>query len=120
MAAEWTDEQRKEAVQLYLDGEPTSENSMDLVKEVAERLDKTVNGVRMILMKAEVYVKKTPAKDEKKEGKATTSRISKDDALKSLREAIEASGQEVDEDIIKRMTGKAAAYFTGIVTSLNG
>ena len=41
---------------------PTPETSMEVVKEIAEELDESPNGVRMILTKAGVYVKKTPAK----------------------------------------------------------
>jgi transposase-like protein len=124
MATEWTDEERAQAVEMYLDGEPTPETSMDLVKEIAEQLDKSPNGVRMILSKAtkedgeSVYIKKSPAKTEKKSN--GTARVSKEDSLNALREAIESAGQEVDEDIVKRLTGKAAQYFTKVVTTLNG
>jgi predicted transcriptional regulator len=57
----WTDESKAEAVQMYQDSEPTPETSMEVVKEIADHLGESPNGVRMILTKAGVYVKKTPA-----------------------------------------------------------
>jgi hypothetical protein len=40
---------------------PTPENSMEIVKAIAEEMGQSPNGVRMILTKAGVYVKKAPA-----------------------------------------------------------
>ena len=57
----WTDELKEQAVEMYTAEEPTPENSMEVVQTVAEELGQTPNGVRMILTKAGVYVKKTPA-----------------------------------------------------------
>ena len=52
----WTDEMKSQAVEMYQDSEPTPETSMEIVKEVAEELGESPNGVRMILTKAGVYV----------------------------------------------------------------
>ena len=57
----WTDEKKAEAIEAYQDAEPTPETSMEIVKEIADDLGESPNGVRMILTKAGVYVKKTPA-----------------------------------------------------------
>ena len=57
----WDDDKKAQAVEMYVKAEPTPENSMEIVKEIAEELDESPNGVRMILTKAEVYVKKAPA-----------------------------------------------------------
>lgn len=110
----WTDELKEKAVKMYLDSGPTPENSMEIVKEVAEELDKTPNGVRRILSNAEVYVKKEAAT-----GKAETGdkpkKVSKADAVAGLKTIIESTGQEVDDDVISKMTGKAALYFTTVI-----
>lgn len=116
----WTDEKKAEAIKLYEDAEPTPENSMEIVKEVAEQLEETPNGVRMILSKAGVYIKKAPAAkasggEDKKGKKGGSKRVSKEDAQNALCEAIEGLGLEVDEDIITKMTGKAAQYFTKVL-----
>ena len=121
MGTEWTDELKQQVIEEYQEANPTPENSMDIVTELAEKFDKTPNGVRMILSKAEVYVRKTPSKGESKksESKGGT-RVSKEDAQNSLTAAIEAAGLEPDEDIIKRLTGKAAVYFTELLKRVNG
>ena len=113
----WTDELKQEVVEAYLAQDPTPETTMDIVKELAEEYDKTPNGVRMVLSKAEVYVTKAPAaKAEKKEGSASK-RVSKADAIEALEAAIEAAGKEVDTEITGRLTGKAAVYFTSLLTN---
>lgn len=119
----WDDAKKAKAVDMYKAGEPTPENSMDIVAEIAEELDETVNGVRMILSKAGVYVKKDPAaKATKSAGSASggtgSTRVSKEDAHNGLIAAIEAHGQAADSEIIGKMTGKAAQYFTGVLNSI--
>ena len=48
----WTDESKEQAVEMYTAEEPTPENSMEIVKMVAEELGESPNGVRMILNKS--------------------------------------------------------------------
>ena len=48
----WTDESKAEAVNLYTDADPTPETSMEIVKDIADQLGESPNGVRMILTKA--------------------------------------------------------------------
>ena len=110
----WTDEKKEEAVTLYEGQEPTPETSMEIVKEIAEQLEESPNGVRMILTKAGVYVKKAPANGNG--GSAGSTRISKQAAQDALVVAITDKGLNVDEDIISKLTGKAAQYFTGLLT----
>ena len=50
----WTDESKEQAVEMYTAEEPTPDNSMEIVKMVAEELGESPNGVRMILTKAGV------------------------------------------------------------------
>ncbi len=45
-----------------------------------------------------------------------TKRISKADAIGSLKTVIEAAGKEVDHDICDRLTGKAAVYIAGLLS----
>lgn len=112
----WTDELRQEAIEAYEAANPTAENSMEIVAEIAENMQQSVNGVRQILSKAKVYITKTPASVTK--GKpAATARVSKEASQQALIAAIEALGKEADEDIISKLTGKAAVYFTGILAS---
>jgi transposase-like protein len=109
----WTDELREQAVQLYLEGHPTPENSTEVVAEVANEMGFSPNSVRMILSKAGVYVAKTPA--AKKASSGGAKRTNKQEALEALRTAITDAGKEVDEEIVSKLTGKAAVYFTQLL-----
>ena len=114
----WTDETKQEAVDMYVEENPTPENSMEIVADIAEQLGQTPNGVRMILTKAGVYVKKTPA--AKSSGGSTGgTRVSKADAQDALSAAISDAGHEVDGSIIEKLTGKAAQYFADIINKIN-
>lgn len=120
----WDDAKKAQAIELYQEREPTPENSMEIVAEIADELGESPNGVRMILSKAGVYVKKEPGASSSTEGsskskttKSTSTRVSKEDAQAQLVAAIQAAGKEVDSDIISKLTGKAAIYFAGLVAS---
>jgi len=115
----WTDESKAEAVEMYTEAEATPETSMEIVKEIAEHLGESPNGVRMILTKAGVYVKKSPAASSSKSSTGGGTRVSKADAAEALTAAISDAGQEIDSDIISKLTGKASVYFTGIINALN-
>ena len=117
----WTDESKAEAVELYTEAEATPETSMEIVKDIAEQLGESPNGVRMILTKAGVYVKKSPAARSSASSKngTATARVSKADAQETLKGALTDAGQEIDADIIDKLTGKAAVYFAGVITAIN-
>ena len=111
----WTDEKREEVIAAYEDAEPTAENSMEIVKQIAEDYEESANGVRMILTRAGVYIKKAEGAAAAKEG-GSTPRVSKAAAQAALTAAITDAGKEADDDIISKLTGKAAVYFTGLLT----
>ncbi len=114
----WTDEAKAQAVEMYTVEEPTPENSMEIVKQIAEELGESPNGVRMILTKAGVYVRKTPA--VKSSGGSTGGgRVNVAAAQETLTNAISDMGEEPDAAIIGRLTGKAAMYFAGLINKLN-
>ena len=115
----WTDEKKAEVIEAYESQSPTPENSMEIVKEIAEEFEESPNGVRMVLTKAGVYVKKAPASSGGTKSTSGGTRVSKAAAIESLTAAISDAGQEVDDAIIAKLTGKAAVYFAGIVENLN-
>lgn len=118
----WTDEKKAEVIAAYEAAEPTAENSMEIVKQIAEDFEESPNGVRMILTKAGVYVKKSPASGASSGAKAASgdkpARVSKADAQAALVAALTDAGQEVDEDVVSKLTGKAAQYFANVLTAL--
>jgi hypothetical protein len=117
----WTDEKKAEVIEAYEAANPTPENSMEIVAEIAEEHNESPNGVRMVLTKAGVYVKKAPASGGAKAGSTGGSggRVSKAAAIESLTAAISDAGQEVDEEILSKLTGKAAMYFAGVISAVN-
>ena len=116
----WTDEQKQQAIDKYTSGDPTLENSVELVKAIAEEMEQSPNGVRMVLSQAGVYVKKdaTPAttgKTTKEGSKPASTRVSKESQIAALAAAIKAKGLEPDDEILSKLTGKAAAYFVEVL-----
>ena len=111
----WDDDKKAQAVEMYEGQDPTPETSMEIVAEIAEELEESPNGVRMILTKAGVYIKKAQANGNGGASSGGT-RVSKQAAQDALIAAINDKGLDVDEDIISKLTGKAAQYFTGLLT----
>ena len=112
----WDDDKKAAVIAAYEEAGPTPENSMEIVAEIAEEYEESPNGVRMVLTKAGVYVKKAPAtKSASSNGSTGGGRVSKAAAIESLTAAITDAGQEVDEDVISKLTGKAAQYFAGVI-----
>jgi len=112
----WSDETKKAVIDAYLAAKPTAENSTEIVKELAEEYEQSANGVRQVLVQAKVYVKKE-AGDAK--GGATAKgdkapRVSKESQIAELKELIEAKGQEADDEVLSKLTGKAAAYLVKV------
>ena len=115
----WEQEKKEQAIELYLSAEPTPEDSMEIVKDIASDLGESPNGVRMILTRAGVYVKKSPATRESSNGSTGGGRVSVADAQATLSNAIRDTGREPDESIISKLTGKAANYFAEIINTIN-
>lgn len=120
MAATWTDQLKQEVIEKYESAGPTPENSTEIIKDIAEEIEMSPNGVRMVLVQAGVYVKKeagsSPSKTTSKSaGGEGSKRVSKESAIADLKAAIEAKGAEVDEDILGKLTGKAAVYLLSVI-----
>ena len=54
----------------------------------------------------------------KKRASTTTPRLSKAASHDALAEAIKGAGIDVDRDIIDKLTGKAAQYFSSVITNI--
>ena len=114
----WDDDKKAAVIAAYEEAEPTPENSMEIVKEIAEEYEESPNGVRMILSKAGVYVKKTPAATGSGTSSGGGSRVSKVAAQEALVAALTDVGADIDNDIVEKLTGKAAQYFTGVIAGI--
>lgn len=111
---------KQQIIDEYLASDPTVENTPEIVKAIAESMELSPNGVRMVLTDAKVYLKKVVAASTAKTETASgtgTKRVSKEASISELKAAILAAGKEVDTDILDKLTGKAALYFTSIIKS---
>ena len=120
MAATWTDELKASVIEKYEGAGPTPENSTEIIKDIAEEIEMSPNGVRMVLVQAGVYVKKDPGAASPSKTKTATAgdkpaRVSKESAIADLRQALTDANKAVDEDILSKLTGKAAVYFLSVL-----
>ncbi len=122
----WTPELKQTVIDRYLEAGPTGETSTEIIKELAEEFQQSPNGVRMILVQAEVYVKKEAAAGTATKTSSSTpktgdapKRISKETALKALTDAIDNAGGTVDPEIVDKLTGKAAMYFVEVIKAIS-
>ena len=115
----WTDELKAQVIKMYEDAEPTPETSTEIIKDIAEETEQSPNGIRMVLVQAGVYVKKeATAKGGKTAATGEgTKRVSKESQIAALKAAIENIGATVDDEILEKLTGKAAAYFVQVLSS---
>ena len=120
MSTEWTDELRAAVIKTYLEAEPTPETSTEIVKEIADDIGKTTNGVRAILTSAGegIYVKKVATKTSSSGTKATGTRVNKTEAIAKLDALITDNSLTLDTDITSKLTGKAANYFATTIEAL--
>jgi transposase-like protein len=115
---QWNDELKANVIKMYKDADPTPESSTEIIKDIAEEIEASPNGVRMVLVQAGVYVKKDPAAKPSGDKKATSDapkRVSKESSIADLKAAIEAKGGPIDDDILSKLTGKAAVYFLSVL-----
>ena len=115
----WTDELKAKVIEMYEQAGPTPESSTEIIKDIAEEIEMSPNGVRMVLVQAGVYVKKDSSAGSAKTTKTASGegskRVSKEDSIAALKAAIEAKGGPIDEDILGKLTGKAAVYFASVL-----
>lgn len=113
----WTDELKEQVIKMYKDADPTPETSTEIIKDIADEIEMSPNGVRMVLVQAQVYIKKEAGASKttaKKEGEAPK-RVSKEASIAELKAAIEEKNGPIDEDILSKLTGKAAVYFLSVL-----
>ena len=115
----WTDELKTKVIEMYEQAGPTPESSTEIIKDIAEEIEMSPNGVRMVLVQAGVYVKKDASASSTKTTKTASGegskRVSKEDSIAALNAAIEAKGGPIDDDILGKLTGKAAVYFASVL-----
>ena len=115
----WNEELKAKVIAAYQAADPTPETSTEIIKDIAEEFEQSPNGVRMVLVQAQVYVKKDAGKSETKETAKSDApkRVSKESSISALKAAIVAKGGTVDDEILDKLTGKAAVYLLGVISA---
>ena len=117
----WTDEDKQSVIAAYKAANPTPETSTEIIKEIAEETGQSPNGIRMVLVQAGAYVKKEAGTAKGTSTKADSdkpARVSKEDQINALKAAISDAGQEANDEILDKLTGKAAAYFAELIRGI--
>ena len=122
MSFTWTEENTAEVEAVYVatldrlteenEGTERAEHSRAALAEAAAAVGTSEASARIKLNKMDVYLKVTPAKTKTAtKEKGTTKRVSKADAQAELVSAFKDAGvDDLDSDIIEKLTGKAAAH----------
>lgn len=112
----WDDAKRAQVIAAYKEAKPTPENSLEIVAQLSDDYEEPPNGVRMVLIKAGEYIKKEATASKADPDKPK--RVSKADSIADLKSAIEDANQSVEGEILDKLTGKAAIYFTGVIRGI--
>lgn len=111
---------KQQIIDAYEEASPTPETSMAIVQKLAEEFERAPQSIRMILTQAKVYVKSVTTKTTNKDSSAKEEKVgkkSKQASIDELKGVIKTLGQEVDDAILDKLTGKAAEYFITVLTS---
>ena len=120
IVAVWTPELKAEAISQYVERineylpEDQPAHTLEVIAELAAAYGFTKNSMRGVIQQSEHYVKaakKAPAASEKPASK----RPNKTQALADLNAAIADGGAEVNEELIEKLTGIEAVYFTQVI-----
>lgn len=117
--AVWTPELKAEAIAQYAERiaeylpEDQPSHTLEIVADLAKVYGFTNNSMRGVIQQSEHYVK--AAKKEVVSDKPVSKRPNKAQALADLKAAIADGGAEVNEEMIDKLTGLEAVYFTSVI-----
>lgn len=121
--AVWTPELKAEAISQYVERineflpEDRPSHTLEVIAELATEYGFTKNSMRGVIQQSEHYVKaakKVAATSEKPASK----RPNKAQAMAELKAAIVDGGAEVNEELIEKLTGIEAVYFTQVIRQI--
>ena len=121
--AVWTPELKAEAISQYVERineylpEDQPAHTLEVIAELSAQYGFTKNSMRGVIQQSEHYVKaakKVAATSEKPASK----RPNKAQAMAELKAAIVDGGAEVNEELIEKLTGIEAVYFTQVIRQI--
>lgn len=119
--AVWTPELKAEAIAQYAERiaeylpEDRPCHTLEVVAELAKEYGFTNNSMRGVIQQSEHYVKAAKKETAASSDKPASKRPNKAQALADLKAAIADSGAEVNEEMIDKLTGVEAVYFTSVI-----
>lgn len=122
VVAVWTPELKAEAIAQYVERiaeflpEDQPLHTLDVVAELATEYGFTKNSMRGVIQQSEHYVR--AAKKEVVSDKPASKRPNKAQALAELKSAISDGNAEVNEEILGKLTGLEAVYFTSVIRTI--
>ena len=121
--AVWTPELKAETISQYVERineflpEDRPSHTLEVIAELAAEYNFTKNSMRGVIQQSEHYVKaakKVAATSEKPASK----RPNKAQAMAELKAVIVDGGAEVNEELIEKLTGIEAVYFTQVIRQI--
>ena len=121
--AVWTPELKAEAISQYVERineflpEDRPAHTLEVIAELAAEYNFTKNSMRGVIQQSEHYVKaakKVAATSEK----PTSKRPNKAQSMAELKAAIADGGAEVNDELIEKLTGIEAVYFTQVIRQI--
>lgn len=120
--AVWTPELKAECIAQYAERiqefleEDRPHHTLEVIAELSAEYNFTKNSMRGVIQQSDVYVK--AAKKEAATDKPATKRPNKAQALADLKSAISDGGATVNEELLEKLTGIEAVYFTGVIRTI--
>ena len=120
--AVWTPELKAECIAQYAERiqefleEDRPNHTLEVIAELATEYNFTKNSMRGVIQQSDVYVK--AAKKVATTDKPATKRPNKAQALADLKSAISDGGATVNEELLEKLTGIEAVYFTGVIRTI--
>lgn len=112
----WEDEEFKEQLkQAYLEQKPTPDTNQEIISQLGIDFEVSPNSIRVFLTKEGIYVKKASADVTPTGDKPSSKRVSKTAVIAELKSVIESKGKPVEDEILDKLTGKAAQYIISIL-----
>ena len=120
--AVWTPELKAECIAQYAERiqefleEDRPNHTLEVIAELAAEYNFTKNSMRGVIQQSDVYVK--AAKKVAASDKPASKRPNKAQSLADLKAAIADGGATVDEELLEKLTGIEAVYFTGVIRTI--
>lgn len=115
----WEDEDFKAQVRAaYLETEPTPETNSEILQQMGLDFEVSPNSLRVFLAKENLLAKKVvePTAEGAKSATTGTKRVSKEKVIGQLKDLIASKDKPVDNDILDKLTGKAAQYLIEVIS----